>query len=314
MHALGGARLEAAELLELAACPGLEATELRRDAVLDGSVVADVEVEVAERAYRAPVATVERVALLHVERAGDHLASLARHDQAEPVAQALSGQLEEAVVEVLLPPGEALDGRLVELEHPRHERRRDVAARVHRDLHAVRRERAALAARLVATLAAQAREVLVERGEAGVRPVILVARALQPAAGTQHGRLVGQAEVHVDRRETVPAAPLFERRGERGDDLAPRGPHGEEARPGDRREGYAHQELRVVGDPRPSRGCGPALIEDELPEAVALHIEGTGPHELAVLPERQVLGQPARRGRRAPRVLDGGEPLPLEEG
>src|SRR5439155_13450913 len=101
VHALGGAWLEAAELLVLAACPGLEAMELRRDAVLYGRVVADVEVEVAKRAHRTPVATVQRVALLHVERAGDHLASLARHDQAEPVAQALSGQLEEAVIEVL---------------------------------------------------------------------------------------------------------------------------------------------------------------------------------------------------------------------
>src|SRR2546426_5298294 len=161
VHALGGARLEAAELLELTSRPGLEATELGGDAVLDGRVVADVEVEVAERTHRTPVATVEGVALLHVERAGDHLASLARHDQAEPVTQALSGQLEEAAVEGLLPPKEPLDGRLVDLEHPRHERRGDVGARMPGDLHALLCQRAALAAHLVATLAAQAGEVLV---------------------------------------------------------------------------------------------------------------------------------------------------------
>src|SRR5437870_2475312 len=56
VHAPAAARLDGAELLELAAWPGGEASARGGEAVRGGSVVADVEVEVAERAYRAPVA------------------------------------------------------------------------------------------------------------------------------------------------------------------------------------------------------------------------------------------------------------------
>ena len=40
-------RIESANLLVLASCPGLKAGEAALDAVLDGGVVTDVEVEVA---------------------------------------------------------------------------------------------------------------------------------------------------------------------------------------------------------------------------------------------------------------------------
>src|SRR5262249_20213716 len=297
----------------LAPRSGLEAAQLAADAVLDGGIVADVEVEVAERARRPPVAAVERVALLHVERAGDHLLASTRRHQAEPVAQPLSGELEEAPLEVLLPPGEPLDGRPIEVEHPRQERSGDIGARVHGDRHAVLGRGAALTAHLVATFAAQAREVVVERREAGIRPVVLVGRALEPAALPQRRGLVGQAEVDVDRREALTPAPLLEYLGEHVDDLASPACRRQEAGPGDGREGYTDEELRVVADPRAPCGRGPALVEDELTQAVALHVERARAHQLAVLPERQVLGQPAGRGDGAPRVLEGGEPLPLEE-
>src|SRR6266704_3119316 len=80
VHALGCGRVEAAPELELAARARLEAPEPVRDAVLDARVVADVEVEVAERTLGAPVAAVERVALGEVEGAGDDLAILPRLD------------------------------------------------------------------------------------------------------------------------------------------------------------------------------------------------------------------------------------------
>src|SRR5205814_149899 len=91
----GRGRVEAAPELELAARARLEAPEPVRDAVLDARVVADVEVEVAERALGAPVAAVERVALGDVEGAGDHLAILARdheHEARASSAAASSGR------------------------------------------------------------------------------------------------------------------------------------------------------------------------------------------------------------------------------
>src|SRR5439155_9073876 len=71
VHALGRGRVEAAPELELATRARLEAPDPVRDAVLDARVVADIEVEVAERTLGAPVAAVERVALGDVEGAGD---------------------------------------------------------------------------------------------------------------------------------------------------------------------------------------------------------------------------------------------------
>src|SRR5437870_2357840 len=162
VHALGRGRVEAAPELELAARARLEAPEPVCDAVLDARVVADVEVEVAERALGAPVAAVERVALGDVEGAGDHLAILARDHEHEARAQPLARQREEALVQVLLAPGELLDGAAVEVEHAREERVGNVVAGVGHDLDALGGELAALAAHLVAALAAQAPEVVLE--------------------------------------------------------------------------------------------------------------------------------------------------------
>src|SRR6516162_10047394 len=71
VHARRLGRVEATQLLDLAARARLEPSQPVGDAVRDGGVVADVEVEVAERLERAPVATVEHARLLHVEGAGD---------------------------------------------------------------------------------------------------------------------------------------------------------------------------------------------------------------------------------------------------
>src|SRR5439155_1216950 len=176
----------------------LEAPEPVRDAVLDARVVADVEMEVAERALGAPVAAVERVALGDVEGAGNHLAVLARDHEHEARAQALARQREEALVQVLLPPGELVDRAAVEREHAREERVGDAVADVGHDLDALGGELAALAAHLVAPLAAQAHEVVGEGREARVRPVVLPAGAGEPA-----GRGGGGARVLED-REPLP--------------------------------------------------------------------------------------------------------------
>src|SRR5438094_3572434 len=315
VHARGRGRVEAAPELELAARARLEPPEPARDAVLDPRVVADVEVEMADRALGAPVAAVERVALGDVEGAGDHTAVLPRDDEHEARAHALARQREEALVQVLLPPGELRDRAAVEPEHAREEPVGDVVADVGDDLDTRGGELAPLATDLVAALAAQARQIVVEGRESRVRPVVLPARAGEPAAPLERRHLVGEAEGDVRGRELVLAARALERRGERRDDLAAvHARRGEEARTRHRREGDRDQQLRVVGNARARRGGGPVLVEDELAQAVALHVERAGPDQALALPERQEARQPAGRGGGGARVLEDREPLPLEEG
>src|SRR5262249_18869134 len=76
-HRLG--RVEAAQLLELTARPWLEPPESPGDAVRDGGVVADVEVEVAERLERAPGAGGGTARLLQRERGRGGTGPAGRH-------------------------------------------------------------------------------------------------------------------------------------------------------------------------------------------------------------------------------------------
>src|SRR5262245_8449626 len=145
VHALRRRGVEAAHLLELAARTGLEALPPARDAVLDGRVVADVEVQVAERLQRAPVATVEHAALLHVERARDHPAAVASQDHAQAIPPALPEELEDAPVEVTPPPGIRVDRGAVELVDDGDERLGDLVPDGRLDHHALPFQLAALA-------------------------------------------------------------------------------------------------------------------------------------------------------------------------
>src|SRR5262245_22132093 len=74
VHAPRLRRVETAQVLELATRPGLEALQTADDAQFDAGVVADIEVEVSQPLEGAPVPAVEHTGLVHVERAGDHLA------------------------------------------------------------------------------------------------------------------------------------------------------------------------------------------------------------------------------------------------
>src|SRR5437870_3765008 len=223
-------------MLEIAARTRLEAGEPARDRVLDGRVVADVEVEVAERAERPPVAAVQRVALLHVERPRDDLARLPGDDEAEAMPQALARQREEAAVEVLAAPGQLGNRPPVELEHAGEQRVGNLVTGVHRDVDAVGGQLAALAPDLVSPLAPQARQVVLEGAEARVRPVVLVSGAAEPAALSERCRLLRAAEVHVDRGQPLAAAGLLERLGDAIDDGGALGLARQETLPRDRRE------------------------------------------------------------------------------
>ena len=114
VRAPGRLRIEATYLLVVAAGAGFEARETVPHAVFDAGVVADDEVQMLHVLTGAPVATVECVALLHVEGAGDRHPVAQRHHEAEPLAKALAHHFEEALVQVEPPPRIGVDRRAIE--------------------------------------------------------------------------------------------------------------------------------------------------------------------------------------------------------
>ena len=81
MGAARGVGIEAPKLLVIPPRAGFEALQPGLDAVLDGRVVADVEVQVPQVSCRPPITAVENIPLGHVEGASDGLVALASDDE-----------------------------------------------------------------------------------------------------------------------------------------------------------------------------------------------------------------------------------------
>ncbi len=110
-------------------------------------------------------------------------------------------------------------------------------------------------------------------------------------------------------------ADALQGRAERANDVGAVGVRmGEKAGAGRGREGRRDQQLRVVGNAAALRGLGPAVIEDELPLAVTLHVERARADQTVAVAQHEVLRQPAGRGRDAAGLFEGREPAPLEKG
>lgn len=192
------------------------------DGQLDRRVVARLEVEELALVRAAPIAAVEDVVLLHVERRRDGLAvcSPAHEDEAQPMAVPLGQHHEELLVEVLPPQQPLVDGALVHVEGEREELGRDlltphllhVEFRAHGlplppDLESFLR---AEAAQEVVKVAVRPRCVcqLRRSGRIGGRwrvvvPVILQPGAVMEASLGKDRRLLLRAEVHMHRRHPV---------------------------------------------------------------------------------------------------------------
>jgi len=207
----------------------------------------------------------------------------------------------------------------VEAEEGLHQGLVHRVARPDLDAHPRARQLPQLAADLVAPLAPEARQVVLEVPVAFVAPVVLETHAGQVARPAQAPLLVGPAEVHVDARQVARPARVHQGPAEQHDPgpagLPGEARSGEEAASGDRSEGHAHEQLRVVGEARAQGRVGPGPVEDELAFAVALHVQRAGRHRPAGLVARhQRSGQPARPAAHAARLLQGGQELPLQEG
>ena len=73
----------------------------------------------------------------------------------------------------------------------------------------------------------------------------------------------------------------------------------------------AHQ-LGVVAQAQARGHLGPGVVPDELPLAVALHVQRGGARQLGPAPHGQVRGQPAGVRAHAAGALQAGEPFPLQ--
>ena len=89
MHADRRLGIKAAQALEVTARTRLEAHDAVLDTVGNRRVVADVEVQMAQLAKTAPIAAVQYTALLDVDCAGDDLALVAGHHEAQILAKPL---------------------------------------------------------------------------------------------------------------------------------------------------------------------------------------------------------------------------------
>ena len=314
VHADRRLRVEAAQPLEIPTRARLEADQPAVDAVADRRVITHVEVQMALLAHDAPVAAVQHAALLHVEGAGDDLAVLTREHEAQIALEALRQQVEERRQQVLAAPVQVVHRRLVQVEHDRKQGVRDVVAGQHLDLDAALVHLAHLALDLVAALAAEVAEIVVERPIAVVEPLELDTDPLQIADLGQAGGLVRQTEIHVHGRQVVPVADLAQRAAQDFDQPRPvAAGRGQKAHPRGRRERRGHDQLGIIRDAGALRGVGPAVVEHEFAHAVALEIQRAGGPQPVALVQRQVLGLPARFGPHAGRIFETGQPVPLEK-
>ena len=157
------------------------------------------------------------------------------------------------------------------------------------DRYALGDERGALMADGIAALALEGSEVVVESGEAGVAPMVLVAEALEETEFTQRRSLVGEAEIDVHRGKLVVRAKLGERASERRDQRRARGAgRGEKAPSAVRRERHARQQFWIVADAAAFGRVSPSVVEHELAHAVALEVERARRDELFAAMDREM--------------------------
>ena len=308
MVGIGRHRQVAARQLVRALGAGLDALQAARDRVVDGAVVAGLEMQEAVLLDTAPVAPVERVRAGEVERRGHRPSGPLDHDQNHRIAHPLAEQAEERAREIGDAPFPAA-GLPVEGEEGVPMALRDVGARQGLDGEPGLGDDAALLADLLALARRQAVEEIVETAVTLVAPVELHPRAPQEPGVAHQVELGLGGEGDVQRGGAGPPA-------ERDAGAEQSRPHGaglrafrrQQARPRHRREGNGNLELRVVAAAGPLERLGPAVIEDVFAVGMALEIHRRGAENGAgAVLEDDVPGEPAgfRRARAA--LLQGRE-------
>ena len=151
----------------------------------------------------------------------------------------------------------------------------------------------------------QRAEEIVERGVAGVEPVVLLVLAQQQPLAAHEPPLLLGGEVHPHRRD-VHLVAKRDRAGEQHA-LAERPVDvraDQQARTGHRRERRGDDQLRIVAPAGPLVGVRPAVVEDVFGLAVRLQIDRRDRgHRAGLVAHRQVLRRPAGARRSAAGLL-----------
>ncbi len=297
----------------LALGPRLDARQAQPDGVLDGLVVAELEVQEGHVLRAAPVPAVEAFAADQVEGAGDPLAVAAGQHQQHLVRHPLAEQREECPVQIGRPPlaragvgVEPVEGVPVVLGDLRAGEGADLGRRL---------GVAALAADGLAPARAQSRQVVVEVAIAGVQPMVLLILAQQQPLVSEEPPLGLVGEIDVQAR----GPGLFAEPQRPGQQdfarglLGPRAQH--QPRPGGRREGRGAEQLGIVAAAGALIGVRPGPVEHVFPARVGLQIERHDPGDLAFrIADQQMPWRPAGAAAGAAALLAAVEEVEQGEG
>ena len=122
-------------------------------------------------------------------------------DEAQSMLPALAQQIEQGAIQITMPPMEFVDRRRVEVEHRIEEVVGNFGALIGGDRDALGGEFPTFTFDLVAALAPEGVQVVVERRPVAIDPLKLMPGAPFESDLGEFLDLVGGAEVHMDRRE-----------------------------------------------------------------------------------------------------------------
>ena len=216
----------------------------------------------------APVTAIERIAADQIERARDRPTVAQGEHQQDPVRHRLAQDGEEGAGQIGLPPF-ARAGILVEIPENIPMRFGQLVAAQVDDLQPLDRAPAFLAD-ILALLARQVGQEILEPAIAAIGPVELAILADQPARRLEQrhlfrcdeGRMGGRQAVALDQRLDA----RNQRRGQRG--VAQ-----QQARPRHGRKRRGDLDLGIITPARPLPGVGPAMVEHIFTLAMALGVE-----------------------------------------
>ena len=200
MRGIGGLRQIAARQLVLALGAGLDARELVGDRVVDGLIVAQLEMQERMVLDGAPVAAIDRVGADEIDGAGDPAPGALGHHQQDAVAHLFADDREEFAGEIRPAPF-ARAGVHVEGEKGVPDRFGEVGAGEPGHLDAGLKRLLALAADGLALARGEAAKEVVEAGVAGILPMELLVGALQEAALAERAPFRLGQEGDVGRRQ-----------------------------------------------------------------------------------------------------------------
>src|SRR5208282_5867591 len=285
----------------------LDALQAAGDRVIDGAVIAALEVEEGKVAFRAPVAPVERGAAAEVERSGQEPAPALRHDEDDLLGHGGAEAGEEIAREVGMAPF-AVAGVAVEAEEGVPVALLDLLPGERQHLEPAGKGGLALLADVLALARAQGGEEIIEVAIAAVVPMELLALALEEAGRAECEPLLLGREGDVERGDAEPPRHL----DHAGDERLARAGRGrgvdEQARPGDRREGDRDLQLGVIAPAGALVRLGPAVIEDIFAVGVALEVHGCrGDEPARLVLHDEVAGQPAGLAAGRAALLEGRE-------